>query len=137
MVISQDKIKLNAEIENIWNLITQTVECTWRSDLSKIEKTDETHFIEYTKQGYPTYFTITKKEKPHLYQMELENDNMKGEWIGTLTLLENGQVLIEFTEKIEVKKAMLKLMVKPYLKSQQKRYFKDLVKKLEKIEKNS
>lgn len=133
MVTAYHQIELKAKIETIWDLITQTSNCTWRSDLSQIEKTDETHFIEYTKQGYPTYFTIIKQEKPNVYQMLLENDNMKGEWIGKLTSLENEQVLVEFTEKIEVKKAVLKLIVKPYLKSRQKQYFKDLIKEIERF----
>lgn len=132
MVVAQHKTKLKAKIETIWDLITETTNCTWRSDLSKIEKTDETHFIEYTKQGYPTYFTIIKQEKPYVYEMLLENGNMKGEWIGKLTSLPNEEVLVEFTEKIEVKKAILKLMVKPFLKSKQKQYFNDLIKEIEK-----
>lgn len=48
------------------------------------------------------------------------------------TELNNGNLLLDFTEEIEVKKKMLKLFVRPYLKKQQKRYMKDPEKELNK-----
>ncbi len=32
---------------------------TWRSDLSKTEILNEKQFVEYTKEGYTTAFTVT------------------------------------------------------------------------------
>ncbi|MEI3507595.1 MAG: hypothetical protein V8R01_00380 [Bacilli bacterium] len=43
-------------------IVTNNEDYLWRSDLSTIEIIDDTHFVEYTKKGYPTYFTITSKK---------------------------------------------------------------------------
>lgn len=57
---------------------------------------------------------------------------MKGRWIGTFKELPNGQIELDFTEEIEVNSLIMKLLAKPYLKSQQKRYMRDLKKELNK-----
>lgn len=46
--------------------------------------------------------------------------------------LDNGNILLDFTEEIETNNFIMKLFAKPYLKSQQKRYMKDLEKELNK-----
>ena len=40
--------------------------------------------------------------------------------------------MVNFTEEIEVNNLIMKLLAKPYLKSQQKRYMEDLEKELNK-----
>ncbi len=47
--------------------------------------------------------------------------------------LENGNVLLNFTEEIETNNFIMKLLSKSYLKSQQKRYMRDLEKELKTI----
>ena len=46
--------------------------------------------------------------------------------------LPNGNIEPDFTEEIEVNNFIMKLLAKPYLKSQQKRYMRDLEKELNK-----
>lgn len=131
MIKSNIKKEFNYDVEIIWNIITDNNNYNWRSDLSKIEIIDETHFIEYDKNNFPTYFTITKKEKPKEYKIEIENSNIKGKWTGVLKVLPNNKIELDFTEEIEPKKLILKLLAKPYLKKVQKTYIKDLEKELE------
>lgn len=100
--------------------------------LSKIDIIDEKHFIEYGNNNFPTYFTITAKEKLKEYKFNLENANLKGKWIGIFKELPNGNIELDFTEEIEVKNFIMKLLAKFYLKSQQKKYMKDLEKELKK-----
>jgi len=128
MVKSNRKKEFNCDIEKIWNIVTDNSNYSWRSDLSKIEIVDETHFIEYTKNNFPTYFTITSKQKWKEYKFDLENANIKGKWTGIFRKLENGKVEIDFTEEIETSNFMMKILAKPYLKSMQKRYCRDLEK---------
>lgn len=132
MIKSNIKKEFNCHIEKLWNIITDNTKYDWRSDLSKIEITDDKHFIEYTKNNYPTYFTITSKEYLKEYKFDIENTNIKGKWIGIFKKLENGNVLLDCTEEIETKNYIMKLLAKPYLKSQQKRYIRDLEKELKK-----
>ncbi len=136
MVKSNIKKEFNCSIEKLWNIITDNTKYSWRSDLSKIEIVDDKHFIEYSKNNYPTHFTITSKQKLKEYKFDIENTNIKGKWIGIFKSLNNGNVLLDFTEEIETNNFIMRLLAKPYLKSQQKRYMKDLEKKL-KDSKNS
>ena len=130
MVKSNIKKEFNCDIEKLWNIITDNTKYAWRSDLSKIEIIDDKHFIEYAKNNYPTYFTITSKEKLKEYKFDIENTNIKGKWTGIFKKLDNENVLLDFTEEIETNNFIIKLLAGSYLKSQQKRYMRDLEKKL-------
>ena len=132
MIKSNIKKQFSCDKNKLWDIITDNSNYKWRTDLSKIEIIDENHFIEYTKNNFPTYFTITAKEKLKEYKFDLENANLKGRWIGTFKELPNGQIELDFTEEIEVNSLIMKLLDKPYLKSQQKRYMRDLEKELNK-----
>ena len=132
MVKSNIKKEFNCDIEKLWNIITDNTNYIWRSDLSKIEIIDDKHFVEYAKNNYPTYFTITSKENLKEYKFDIENTNIKGKWTGIFKELSNGNVELDFTEEIETDNIIMKLLAKPYLKTQQKRYMKDLEKELNK-----
>lgn len=132
MIKSNIKKQFSCDKNKLWNVITNNTNYSWRSDLSKIEIIDNTHFVEYTKNNFPTYFTIKAKEKLKEYKFELENTNLKGKWIGIFRELSNGDIELDFTEEIEVNNFIMKLLAKPYLKSQQKRYMRDLEKELNK-----
>jgi len=132
MIRSNIKKEFNCNIEKLWDIITDNTKYDWRTELSKIEITDDKHFIEYAKNNYPTYFTITSKEYLKEYKFDIENTNITGKWIGIFKNLENGNVLLDFTEEIETNNFIMKLLAKPYLKNQQKRYMRDLEKELKK-----
>ncbi len=130
MVKSSVKKEFDSDIDRLWSIITDNTKYTWRSDLSKIEIIDKYHFIEYNKNNYPTYFTIISKQKYKEYKFNIENSNIKGQWTGIFRKLDNGNVLIEFIEEIETQHFFMKLLLKSYLKKQQKTYIKDLEKVL-------
>lgn len=132
MVRSNIKKIFHYNIEKLWDIITDNTNYTWRSDLLKIEITDDTHFIEYDKNNYPTYFTITSNVNLKEYKFDIENSNIRGKWVGTFKQLDNNNVLLDFTEEIDTNNIIMKLFAKPYLKSAQKRYMKDLEKELNK-----
>ena len=132
MIQSNIKKQFSCERNKLWDIITDNSNYVWRSDLSKIEIIDDTHFVEYTKNNFPTYFTITSKEKLKEYKFDLENTNLKGKWIGIFKELPNGNIELDFTEEIEVNNFIMKIFAKSYLKSQQKRYMRDLERALNK-----
>ena len=101
----------------------------WRSDLSKTEVISDKQFIEYTKDGHPTTFTVTLVEPYRRWEFDMENNNMKGHWIGIFTDKGNG-TQIDFTECVEVKKWLLKPFVKSYLRKQQAQFVADIRKAL-------
>jgi len=101
-----------------------------RSDLEKIEVLREDIFVEHTKGGYKTTFTITVIEPCKRWEFDIENDNIKGHWIGLFSGDEN-QCTIDFTEDVTSKKLIMRPFVKGFLKKQQQVYIADLKKALE------
>ncbi|MCM1145267.1 MAG: SRPBCC family protein [Blautia sp.] len=130
MAISNIKAVLPGDIHKVWEIITDIQNYGWRSDLSKTEVVDDKQFIEYTKDGYPTTFTITLTKPYERWEFDMENSNMSGHWTG-LFQSKDGQTEIDFTEEVTVKKPIMKLFIKSYLKKQQKLYLEDLQKAVE------
>lgn len=130
MAEAKIKILLEGDIKKVWDTVTSLTDYGWRSDLSRIEVTNEKQFVEYTKEGYATYFTVTVQEKYKRWEFDMENGNMKGHWTGVFSQT-NGQTEIEFTETVQAKKIFMKPFVKAYLKKQQERYILDLKKALD------
>lgn len=130
MAVSNIKASFKSDIQKTWKTVTSLEEHFWRSDLSKIEIINDKQFIEYTKQGYATTFTITATEPYKRWEFDMENENIKGHWSGIFTA--NGeQTEIDFTEDVITKKIFMKPFVKSYLKKQQTQYISDLKKALE------
>lgn len=130
MAISKITASFQCDIQRVWEVVTSLENYSWRSDLSKIEIINENQFIEYTKEGYATTFIVIAKETYKRWEFNMENDNMKGHWIGVFTQ-RNGYTEIEFTEDVIAKKVFMKPFVKLYLKRQQTTYIRDLSKALE------
>ncbi|WP_201161575.1 MULTISPECIES: hypothetical protein [Proteus] len=86
-------------------------------------------FIEHTKDGYSTIFTVTAKVPYQRWEFDMENENIKGHWMGVFTS-DNGITEIDFTEVVISKKIFLRPLVKWYLKKRQKTYIQDLAKAL-------
>lgn len=125
MAISHVKASFHTDIQKVWETVTSLEKYTWRSDLSKIEIVSDTQFIEYTKEGFATFFTVTLTEPFARWEFDMENENMKGHWVGIFS--ENGeQTEIDFTENVVSKKFLMKPFVKPFLKRQQAQYVSDL-----------
>lgn len=129
MAISKIEAVFPNKIQSVWDKVTSLENYQWRSDLSKIEIISEEQFIEYTKDGYATTFTITVTEPCARWEFDMENSNMKGHWVGVFTEVE-GQTEIEFTENVTAKKFFMKPFVRAFLKKQQGLYISDLRKAL-------
>lgn len=125
MAVSEIKALLPAGVEEVWNIVTSLENYQCRSDLSRIEIIDDKQFIEYTKDGYATTFTITVSKQYKQWEFDMENSNMKGHWTGVFSERQ-GETEIVFTEEVTAKKLILKPFVKTYLKKQQNQYISDL-----------
>lgn len=130
MAISNIKASFTSKVEDVWNVVTSLENYQWRSDLSKIVIISENQFVEYTKDGYPTTFTITASKPCVRWEFDMENDNMEGHWTGIFTE-KDGQTEIDFTEDVTAKKLIMKPFVKVFLKKQQALYVSDLKKALQ------
>lgn len=129
MAVENIKAAFSCEVQKVWEVVTSLTNYAWRSDLSKIEILNEQQFVEYTKEGDATTFTITASELYKRWEFDMENDNMKGHWTGVFTA-KGDTTEIDFTEDVTAKKALMKPFVKFYLKKQQAAYIEDLKKAL-------
>lgn len=131
MAISKMSAVFHNDLHTVWDVVTSLENYQWRSDLSRIEVLNERQFVEYTKDGYATTFTITVSEPYERWEFDIENGNMVGHWTGVFKG-KGGQTEITFTEDVTPKKWIMKPFVRGYLKKQQKQYIDDLRKVFEK-----
>ena len=128
MATSNIKANIPCELRQVWDLVLDIENYgAWRSDLSKTEVISDKQFIEYTKDGYPTTFTVTLVEPYKRWEFDMENSNMKGHWTGVFTV-RGDETEIYFTECVEAKKLFMKPFVKSYLKKQQAQFVADMMK---------
>lgn len=130
MAVSQIRAVFSASAREVWDVVTSLENYQWRSDLGRIEVLNEKLFVEYTKEGFSTKFTITVWEPYKRWEFDMENSNMSGHWSGTFSE-KDGQTEIVFTEDVTAKKLIMKPFVKSFLKKQQNQYIADLKKALQ------
>lgn len=126
MIISSNiKATFPYNLQIVWQVVTSLTNYSWRSDIERIEVVSDTQFAEIAKGGGRTVFTITRQEPYRLWEFDMENDNMKGHWVGVFSGNEKNAT-IDFTERIEPKKWFMIPFVKIYLKYRQAKYVRDL-----------
>lgn len=129
MAVSKIKVTLDSDLKRVWSIVTSLDKYAWRSDLSKIEILNANQFVEFTKDGVATNFTITETEEFKRWEFDMENDNIRGHWTGIFSS-KGDQTEIEFTEDVTAKKLFMRPFVKTFLKKQQAQYIADLKKAL-------
>lgn len=130
MAVCKIVATFDCAVERVWAVVTSLQNTAWRSDLSRVEVLSDTEFVEYTKDGYPTHFTVTARETCKRWAFDMDNSNMHGHWCG-LFREKDGGTEVEFTEEVTAKKFFMRGVVRPYLKSQQALYIADLHKALQ------
>lgn len=129
MAIANMQAVLKSKIDTVWDVVTNVQDYSWRSDLSKIEVLNDKQFIEYSKDGIVTTFTITLIDEHKRFELDYENENVKGHWVAVFNH-KDGQTHLGFIEDAIAKKTLQNLFVKKHLKKQQQRYLNDLKKTL-------
>ena len=90
MATSKVTVHFSCPVEQVWQTVTDLAHTAWRSDLAQVEVLDKTHFVEHTKSGYATSFTVTAWEPPRFWAFTMENGNMSGSWEGVFEAAEGG-----------------------------------------------
>ena len=129
MAISKVTVHFPCPVEQVWHTATDLTNTAWRRDLEGVEVLDQTHFVERTKSGYATNFTVTAWEPLHYWAFTMENGSMSGSWEGIFEAAEEGTRLT-CTEVVTAKHWWMFPFVPGYLKRQQKLYLDDLRKEL-------
>lgn len=131
MATSKVTVHFPCPVEQVWRTVTDLTNTAWRSDLKRVEVLDESHFIEHTKSGYATNFTVTACEPLRRWAFTMENGNMSGTWEGIFEP-EASSTRLHCTETVNAKHWWMRPLVPSYLKRQQKLYLEDLRKELQK-----
>ena len=129
MAASRVTVHFPCPVERVWQTVTDLMNTAWRGDLARVEILNETYFVEHTKSGYATGFTVTACEPPRFWAFTMENGNMSGSWEGIFEAAEDGTRLT-CTETVAAKHWWMRPFVPGYLKRQQKLYLDDLRKEL-------
>lgn len=126
MTVSNLKSVLPGDVHKAWSIVTTASEYPrWRTDLSRVQILGPEAFLEYTADGYVTKFTIIRAKPGQLWELEMDNNNLHGRWVGRLR--QRGlATVVDFTEYVSVKKVWMKPFVKGYLKKQQAQFITDL-----------
>lgn len=130
MAKSRIMITLDCPVNRVWDKVTDFSNSEWRSDLSKTKILDPSHFIEISKSGITTYFTVVCQNKYQKLSLLIENKNMKGKWEG-LFMCHDNHTTLDFSEEVVSKKMILRPFIKSYLRKQQSLYVVDLIKALD------
>ena len=133
MKISTTTAVFDAEIERVWEIVTDNAEWEWRSDLSKIEITGENTFTEFAKNGFPTRFTITEKKEHERNEFDMDNKNFSGRWTGIFRAAGEKQTEVTFIEQLRVKNPVMRVLAAAFMniKKFQLAYIEDLRARLE------
>ena len=131
MPTSKVSVHFSCPVERVWQAVTDLSRTAWRSDLKRVEVLDESHFVEHTKSGYATNFTVTACEPLRRWAFTMENDNMSGSWEGIFEAAEDGTRL-HCTETVNAKRWWMRPFVPGYLRRQQRLYLDDLWRELQK-----
>ena len=131
MATSKVTVHFPCSIERLWHTVTDLANTAWRSDLAGLEVLDKTRFVEHSRSGYATVFTVTACEPFRFWAFTMENGNMSGSWEGNFEAAEGGARLT-CTETVTAKRRWMRPFVPGYLKRQQKLYLDDLQRELQK-----
>ena len=129
MAVSKVTVHFPCPVERVWQTVTDLANTAWRSDLARVEVLDEAHFVEHTKSGYATYFSVTACKPLRRWAFTMENGNLSGSWEGIFETAEDG-VRLTCTETVHAKRWWMRPFVPGYLKRQQKLYLDDLRREL-------
>ena len=131
MPTSKVTVHFSCPVERGGQAVTDLSNTAWRSDLKRVEVLDEAHFVEHTKSGYATNFTVTACEPLRRWVFTMENGNMSGSWEGIFEAAESGTRL-HCTETVNAKHWWMRPFVSGYLRRQQRLYLDDLRRELQK-----
>lgn len=72
------KTVLNYPIEDVWDIITNNENNSWKYDVKKYEKISETEFYEININDLKTIYTIEEKKQFETYKLKMTNKNIDG-----------------------------------------------------------
>ena len=126
MVTSTITARLPYPPAPVWEAVTQVDRYPrWRSDLAGVDLPQEGTFVEHSREGIATRFTVTCADPCRRWEFSLENQRITGRWTGLFSPWEKG-TQVTFTEAVSPKRWWMAPFLKGYLRRQQARFLADL-----------
>lgn len=119
------KIIFQTDLDILWDVITNNNDYSWRSNIKEIKVLDDKRFVEIDHEGVETVFTIITFDENKKYEIDYENEDLKGHWVGLFYLTSQGAEL-DMVEDVEAKNALLSLFVPKTLKQMREVYIEDI-----------
>ncbi|WDV46535.1 hypothetical protein PV797_02285 [Clostridiaceae bacterium M8S5] len=101
-------IKVKQPPNVVWKAVTNNNRCDWRSDISKIDITNNTSWIEYPNNGVPIIFTMKSKIENEYYLVDMKNKMFTGYFELKFSSNTGKDTEVDFIEKIALKYKILK-----------------------------
>jgi len=138
MLVVEQTYKIESSPEEIYKVITDIKDCSWRSDINKIKRIDSKHFLEIEcgdkKRKSPdflTFITVLRKTKNKAYDIYIVNNVMEGNVYVSLQVVDNKtELIIKHEVNIDSRRKWFFTISKSGIKSIQNRYVSDLKKRL-------
>lgn len=124
---SRDEGLFQKCVEKVFNVITNMKDCSWRSDLSKVECIDDGKYIEYNRKNHPTKILVTEYLKNIQFEYDIQNEYYKGHWCGQFAPLKDGGCVMYLLFYFESVSFLGKFI---NVDKFEKRYIEDLKKEL-------
>lgn len=121
-------VDFKSDVEKVFETVTNMSDCSWRSDLSKVEKISDNEYIEYDRKGRNTKIKITDYHKNIQLEYNVQNDNYQGHWCGQFAPLKNGGCRLYLLFYFEPRSFLGKFM---NVDKFEERYIEDLKKELQ------
>ena len=121
------KVYFKSDVEKVFNVITNMKDCSWRSDLSKVECIDHGKYIEYNRKNHPTKIKVTEYLKNIQFEYDIQNEYYKGHWCGQFAPLKDGGCVMYLLFYFESVSFLGKFI---NVDKFEKRYIEDLKKEL-------
>ena len=125
-------IEFKSNIEDVWNIITNREDISWRPDILKVEFINDEEFKEITKSGQTTSYKIEKNEKYSIYRLNMKNNNIEGIFQASFKDNKKKGCTVEFYQKNELLNigAIIASILFVNLNKLQNRYIYDIKKML-------
>ncbi len=96
------KAEFKTNIEDVWKIITNREDISWRPDIEKVEVVSEIEFKEITRAGVATNYKVEESEEYSLYRLKMNNQNIKGVFEASFEEVKGGGCNVEIYQKNEM-----------------------------------
>lgn len=121
-------VDFKSDVEKVFSTVSNIGDCSWRSDLSRVEKITDDKYVECNRKNRLTKIKITNSRKSSQFEFDVQNEKYFGHWCGQFAPLKDGGCRMYIIYDFEPVSIFGKLV---NLEKFVERYIEDLKKELQ------